>query len=385
MKMITLERVLFFGKEFVNTEIYSYVISLSFVIIAFLSPLLSGVADYAGNKKNYMRFFCYLGALSCMSLYYFNSNYIEWSMLLVLLASVGFSGSLVFYNAYLPEIATIDMHDKISAKGFSRGYVGSSLLLIICLILIQVFNQDPRYAFILTGFWWLGFSQITFNGLPSNANIKKPDGNRLTKGFEELKKVGAQIKRLKSLKRYLSAFFVYSMGVQTIMLMAVFFGTKEILWESESEMRTGLIISILIIQFIAILGAYSMAYLSKRIGNIKTLEIVIIIWVLICLVAYLFIYTPIHFYIIAGLIGFVMGGTQSLSRSTYSKLLPETGEHASYFSFYDVLEKLGIVIGTFSFGFIEGSFSIRASILILLVYFILGLLLLWRVPRVEKR
>ncbi len=375
------EKITFFGREFVNTEIYSYVVSLSYIIVAILSPILSGIADYAGNKKNYMRFFCYLGALSCISLYFFDAQHLELSMLSVFLASIGFSGSLVFYNAYLPEIATVDLHDKVSAKGFSRGYIGSSLLLIVCLVLIQVFHIDPKYAFVLTGFWWIGFSQITFNGLPKNIYNHYPKENQLTRGFNELKKVWVQIKKLKSLKRYLASFFVYSMGVQTVMLMAVFFGTKEITWKSENEMQTGLIISILIIQFIAIAGAYLMAYLSHKIGNIKTLAIVVLIWALICVVAYTLIYTPIQFYIIASIIGFVMGGIQSLSRSTYSKLLPETQDHASFFSFYDVLEKVGIVIGTFFFGVIEGVFSIRESVLMLIIFFVIGFLLLLRVPK----
>ena len=377
------ETVSFFGYEFVNTEIYSYIVSLSYLIVAFLSPILSGIADFSGSKKNYMQFFCYMGAISTISLFFFDANYLELSMISVLLAGVGFSGSLVFYNAYLPEIATVDLHDKVSAKGFSRGYIGSSLLLIICLILIMgVGKEYTQYAFVLTGLWWLGFSQITFRGIPSNIYNHKPEGNRLTKGFNELKKVWKQMKEIKSLKRYLASFFTYSMGVQTVMLMAVFFGTKEIEW-ADGEMETGLIISILVIQFIAVAGAYLMAYLSKKIGNIKTLGIVVFVWALICVVAYAFVYTPLHFYLVAALIGFVMGGIQSLSRSTYSKLLPDTEDHASYFSFYDVLEKVGIVIGTFFFGFIEGMFSIRESVLMLIVFFIVGFLLLLRIPKTE--
>lgn len=379
---VTSETVTFFGRDFINTEIYSYIISLSYIIIAFLSPLLSGVADYSGSKKSYMRFFCYLGALGCISLYFFDSNYLELSMLSVLLGSIGFSGSLVFYNAYLPEIATPDLHDGVSAKGFSRGYIGASLLLIICLGLIQVFNRDAQESFLLTGLWWLGFSQITFRGLPSNVFNHQPEGNRLTKGFKELKKVWKELRNHKSLKRYLASFFVYSMGVQTVMIMAVFFGTKEIDWP-KGEMETGLIISILVIQFIAVAGAYLTAFLSKKIGNIKALGLIVFIWVLICIGSYALVYKPFHFYVAAASIGFVMGGIQSLSRSTYSKLLPETEDHASYFSFYDVLEKLGIVIGTFFFGFIEGMFSIRESILMLIVFFILGFLLLLRIPKTE--
>ena len=379
----TEETIDFLGHNFVNTELYSYVIALSYIIVAFLSPMLSGIADYSGSKKSYMRFFCYLGAIACMTFFFFDVNYIGLGMLSVLLGSIGFSGSLVFYNAYLPEIATPDLHDKVSAKGFSRGYIGSSTLLILCLVMIMVFKVPAEYAFVITGLWWIGFSQITFRGLPNNIYGHKPEGNKFSQGFKELKKVWLQFSGNKALKRYLASFFVYSMGVQTIMIMAVFFGTKEIAWGTPEEKDTGLIISILVIQFIAVAGAYLTAFISKKIGNIKALGIIVFIWVLICIGAYALVYTPTGFYITAAVIGFVMGGIQSLSRSTYSKLLPKTEDHASFFSFYDVLEKLGIVIGTFGFGFIEGMFSIRESVLMLIVFFIIGFVLLLRVPKTE--
>lgn len=380
----TPERVIFFGKSFVNTELYSYVISFSFMLMVVLSPILSGMADYTGNKKKYLQFFCYLGALSCIGLVFFDAeNALELSMLPVLLASIGFSGSLVFYNAYLPEIVTPDLQDNVSAKGFSLGYIGSSLLLIVCLVLLQGFEMPVKWVFVITGAWWIGFAQFTFMVLPNNVYNKQPEGNRFLKGFKELNKVFKELKDQYNLKRYLAAFFVYSMGVQTIMLMAVFFGTKEIKWGSNEEMETGLIISILVIQFIAIAGAQGMAILSKKIGNIKTLLFVVFCWIIICISAYSLVYKPLHFYIIAGSIGLVMGGIQSLSRSTYSKMLPETQEHASYFSFYDVLEKTGVVIGTFFFGFIEGLFDIRSSVLILIVFFVMGFLLLLRVKPIK--
>ncbi|KJS06890.1 MAG: hypothetical protein VR77_03340 [Flavobacteriales bacterium BRH_c54] len=381
----TTEEVIFFGKSFVNTELYSYVISFSFMLLVVLSPILSGMADYSGNKKKYLQFFCYLGAFSCISLYFFDAEHaLELSMLPVLLASIGFSGSLVFYNAYLPEIVTPDLQDNVSAKGFSLGYIGSSLLLIVCLVLLQGFDMPVKWVFVITGAWWIGFAQFTFIALPNNVYNKRPKGNRFLKGFKELKKVFKELKHQYNLKKYLSAFFVYSMGVQTIMLMAVFFGTKEIEWSSNEEMQTGLIVSILVIQFIAIAGAQGMAFLSKKIGNIKTLLFVVFCWVIICISAYSLVYTPLHFYIIAASIGLVMGGIQSLSRSTYSKLLPETQDHASYFSFYDILEKTGVVIGTFFFGFIEGLFDIRSSVLILIVFFVVGFLLLLRVKSTKK-
>lgn len=374
------DMVSFFGMQFKNTELYSYVASASFLIVSIISPILSGIADYADSKKRFLQFFCYLGAISCASLYFFDVNHLEWSMLPVLLASVGFWGSLVFYNAYLPEIAEPKMHDKISAKGYALGYIGSSILLIINLLMIMVWDIPVKYTFLTVALWWIGFSQITYARLPNKVFSDKPKENKFTKGWKELKKVWKHLKELIVLKRYLASFFVYSMGVQTVMLMATLFAAKEINW-GEDGAKTGLIVSVLIIQFIAVGGAYLFSWLSSKMGNLKALAISLFIWIGICVTAY-YIHEPIEFYILAAIVGLVMGGVQSLSRSTYAKLLPETTDHASFFSFYDVLEKLGIVIGTVSYGFIEGfTGSMRNSVVALIVFFVLGLLLLLWVPK----
>src|SRR5690554_2034303 len=374
------DMVVFFGYHFKNTELYSYVNALAFLIVSIISPLLSGVADYSDNKKRFLQFFCYLGAVSCAALYFFDADHLEWSMLPVLFASVGFWGSIVFYNAYLPEIAERGDHDKISAKGYALGYIGSSILLIINLILIMAYDMPVKYSFISVAVWWVGFSQYTYYYLPNSVHREIPRENKFTKGWRELKKVWNQLKDLKIIKRYLTAFFVYSMGVQTVMLMATLFAAKEIDWGTDGA-KTGLIVSVLIIQFIAIGGAYFFSWLSQKLGNITSLSLNLLVWIGVCVGAY-FIHTPIEFYIIAGIVGFVMGGIQSLSRSTYSKILPETTDHASFFSFYDVLEKLGIVVGTFAYGFIEGySGSMRNSIVALLIFFAIGLLLLFFVPK----
>jgi UMF1 family MFS transporter len=378
------DMVSFFGIQFKNTELYSYVISFSFLIVSFISPILSGIADYSDSKKNFLKFFCYLGSISCASLYFFDIEHLELSMLSVLFASVGFWGSIVFYNAYLPEIAEPKDHDRISAKGYSLGYIGSSILLILNLILIMGFDMNARISFLTVAVWWVGFSQITYARLPSRTFADKPQmDNKFTKGFKELKKVWGELKEMPVIKRYLLSFFVYSMGVQTVMIMATLFAAKEINW-AEDGAKTGLIVSVLIIQFIAIAGAYLFSWLSKKWGNIKALTLSLFIWIGICVGAY-YIHEPIEFYIIAGIVGLVMGGIQSLSRSTYSKILPETKDHASFFSFYDVLEKIGIVIGTFSYGLIEGlTGSMRNSIFALVSFFILGLILLYFVPKNEQ-
>lgn len=378
-----LDYVHFLGFNFINTELYSYVFSFSFLIVAFLSPLLSGVADVSGRKKFFLQLFCYLGAASCSMLYFFDAAYLELSMLFVFLASIGFWASLVFYNAYLPEIASNHLQDKVSAKGFALGYIGSSILLIANLVAIQAFQMPAKYAFLTVGLWWAGFAQYTYRVIPENIYDRKPIKRDLfTKGFKELKNVWNELGELSNLKRFLRSFFVYSMGVQTVMLMAVLFAKKEIDWQGQGD--AGLIISVLIIQFIAAIGAYFFAAMSNKFGNRIILAIVIMIWILVCITAY-YIHTPMQFYILAAVVGFVMGGIQSLSRSTYSKMLPKTKDHASFFSFYDVLEKIGIVIGTFLFGFIEGlTSSMRNSALVLLVFFAIGFVLLMVVKDEEN-
>ncbi|MFN3342453.1 MAG: MFS transporter [Flavobacteriales bacterium] len=372
------DTVTFWGHHFHNTELYSYVVGLSFILVSLFSPILSGVADYTGRKKLFMRLFCYLGAISCASLYFFNNDYLGLSLLSVFFASIGFWGSLVFYNAYLPEIAEPEDHDSISALGFGLGYLGSSILLIINLVLIQAFEMNARWAFVTVAIWWIGFAHLSFARLPKGQRNGEPRKNILTNGFHELGNVWKELKHHKQLKRFLASFFIYSMGVQTVMLMAVLFAKKEI----EGLEESSLIISVLIIQFLGILGSFLFSRTSRMIGNIKTLGIALFLWVCICAGTYQFVYSASGFYIVAASVGLVMGGIQSLSRSTYSKLLPETDDHASFFSFYDVAEKVGIVIGMFSFGFIEGiTGGMRNSILALVIFFVIGFLILLTIPK----
>lgn len=372
------DMVSLFGMNFKNTELYDYVVALSFIIVSLTSPILSGIADYSGSKKRFMQFFCYLGSFSCASLFFFSKDNLGLGLLSILFASVGFWGSLVFYNAYLPEIADPIDHDKVSAKGFGMGYFGSALLLIINLIMIKAFHVPAKYSFISVAVWWIGFAQITFRRLPKGTKSHSSEGNIIFKGFKELWKVWNELKHIKQLKRYLIAFFIYSMGVQTVMLMAVMFAKKEIVGLDDGN----LIISVLLIQFVGILGSFLFSKLSNKIGNIKALGVTLFIWIGICIGTYAFVFTPNAFYVVACSVGLVMGGVQSLSRSTYSKLLPETEDNASFFSFYDVCEKIGIVIGMFSFGAIEGiTGGMRNSILALIVFFIGGFVILLTIPK----
>ena len=381
------DTVRFLGVDFNNDTLISYVTAAAFLVVSVLSPLLSGIADYVGNKKSFLKFFCYLGAVSCIGLYFFNLEQLWFGLLCYFTALIGFWSSLVYYNSYLPDIAFPEQQDAISAKGFSLGYIGSVLLLIICLMLILGYetfgfedeSAPTRLSFVLTGLWWIGFSQYTYYHLPKGPKKEKLNKNIIFNGFRELRAIWQKIKVNIPLKRYLAAFFVYSMAVQTIMLIATYFGIEELDWGT-TDSTMGLIISILLIQLVAILGAYLTSKSSARFGNIRTLTALNVIWIGICAYAYT-ITTPFEFYCTAGFVGLVMGGIQSLSRSTYSKLLPaDAVDTTSYFSFYDVAEKIGIVIGMLSYGYVgQITGSIRYSIIFLGLFFLIGMLLLLRV------
>jgi len=385
-----------FGLELKNSALISFVTAFAFVFVAFFSPLLSGIADYVGNKKSFMKFFCYVGALSCMGLYWFNLENIYIGLLFYFLGLIGYWGSLVFYNSYLPDIAFPEQQDKISAKGYSLGYIGSVILLIINLAMImkpKVFGitgtdgeaamKAMRYSFVMVGVWWILFSQYSYYFLPkgSKETNKKLSNDVVFNGFKELKKVWAILKDNIPLKRYLGGFFVSSMAVQTVMLVATYFGAQEITWGSKEESTIGLIICILIIQLVAVVGAVLTSRASEKYGNVPTLIVINSIWAVFCALAF-FITLPMHFYVMATVAGFVMGGIQALSRSTYSKLLPETEDTASFFSFYDVAEKIGIVIGMCLYGIIDQiTGSPRLAIVFLGIFFVIAIFLLRRVHK----
>jgi len=395
---LTDDYITFLGHSFKNTALISYITAFAFVILVFLSPLLSGIADYTGGKKFFMKLFCYSGSIACILLYWFDLNNLNLSLTYYFIALIGFWASLVFYNSYLPEIAYPEQQDKVSAKGYAMGYIGSVILLLINLIMINYPNffgiidsngvgaeiKAMKISFIMVGVWWFLFSQYTFYYLPGRKYYKqlrlsnrayKKDSNIIFSGFQELKSVWDELKDNQTLKTFLTAFFIYSIALQTVILVATYFGEAEISW-NEGEKTRGLILSILLIQLIAIVGAILSAKMSDKIGNLKTLIILNIIWALICVFGY-YVETSTEFYIAAGLVGLVMGGIQALSRSTFSKLIPATTKTTSYFSFYDVSQKLSIVIGMTLFATIDQiTGSMRNSILLFFVFFVAGAIIL---------
>ncbi|MFO7259323.1 MAG: MFS transporter [Bacteroidota bacterium] len=374
------DQVRFLGYDLPNGVLLTYSLSCAFLIVAFLLPLLSGIADYSGRKKSFMKAFVFMGSLGCAGLYFFTDvDSLGWGILCTILATVGYSGSLVFYDAFLPEIVTEEKFDATSARGYSMGYYGSVILLIICLVIIMnythfgIFSDERhamRFTFVLTGAWWLGFSTLAFVVLPNTA--AKPQGNLLTKGYEELLKVWRALRKSPALKRYLLSFFFFSMGVQTVMYVATLFGTDVMRLPGDR-----LMLSILLIQIVGAGGSWLFARVSQRIGNKLTLTYMIMLWIGICFAAYV-IQTELQFYLLAVLVGMIMGGIQSLGRATYAKLIPrDTVDLASYFSFFDVTFNISIVLGTFSYGLIHQlTGSARNSVLALAAYFVIGLILL---------
>ncbi len=384
------DTVSIFGKSFQKDSLASFALSIAFLIVACISPLLSAIADNMGNKKSFMKFFCYVGASACIALFFFQKqymgeNYIWYGLVCSIVACIGYSGSIVFYNAYLPEIASVDKQDKVSAKGFAMGYIGSVILLLISLVLILQDDKlhfmpswcpAPCFSFLLVGIWWIAWSQIPFKVLPNGAGINNNQTNILTTGYRQFAEMFKTVVKQKKVVLYLLSFLFITMGVQTVMYMATYFAAKQIKLASSQ-----LIIVVLIIQLVAIVGAYCFAQISKIYGNKVSLIIAIALWIMVCYSACYLVYTVQQFYILAFVVGLIMGGTQSMCRSTYSKLIPANSlNNAGYFSFYDVCEKIGIVIGTGTFGLVSNALGMRMSAFALGIYFAIGLVILLVAP-----
>lgn len=400
--------VTFLGRKFVNTALYNYALGTAFIVVAFMSPILTSIADYRGNKKNFMRFFCTMGAIACALLYFFapeqvagkagplTSTTLNIGIVCMVFSCIGFWGSLVFYNSYLPDLVPERLRDRISARGYTWGYIGSVILQIVCFVVVffpamfgfkTPYEQNympARVSFVLVAIWWIGFAQVPFRYLPiSSIKERHERKNVFANGFLELKKVWGQVKQLPVLKRFLLSFFWYSAGIQTVFLAATQFGAKELHLPTDK-----LIITIMIIQLVAIPGAIIISRLSERYGNIQTIMACVLVWIGVCVAAY-FTHTDVQFYFVGAAVGLVMGGIQSLSRSTYANLMPETKDTASFFSFYDVTEKIALVLGMFTFAFIEELTvkhgGMRNSVLALMVFFMIGFVwLAWTLRAMKK-
>jgi len=378
---LTSDSVNVLGFRMSDSTLYAWSIALAYMVIAILSPILSGIADYGGQKKAFLRFFTTLGALACISLLFFTGMPTLWvGVLGFILATIGFAGGIVFYNSFLPLIATEDRYDDVSAKGFSYGFIGSVILLLINLLVIMKYQwfgfpdglRAVPTAFVMVGLWWIGFAQIPLRRLPEDRVEKQPKANLIRKGYDELLKAWHSLKQDRNTVAFLISFFCYNAGVQAVLFLASTFAEKELHFSS-----AGLILLVLILQIVAIGGAWASAKLSGKKGNKFSLMIMLFIWTVVCIVGY-FVQTGLDFYLLASAVGLVMGGIQSLSRATYAKFLPEnTPDTASYFSFYDVMDKVSTVAGTFVFGFVEQlTGGMRNSVLALAVFFVVSVVVL---------
>jgi UMF1 family MFS transporter len=383
--------VSFFGFKFVNTVLSNFVLGLSYLAVVIMLPILTSIADYRGNKLAYLRFFTWLGALACAGLFFFKpDSSLEFPMICFGLACIGYCGGFVFYNSYLPQIASEQKMDSVSAKGFMYGYAGSLVMQLACLLVLEkptwfhMIDDDlpVRVSFLMVFVWWIGFSVIPFRLLPkSQPAAKRQDYNVLTGGFKELVKVFKKVKTMPLLRRFLSSFFFYSVGVQTIMLVAAQFAAKELKMPQDT-----LITIILVIQVVGVIGAWLTSILSGKFGNVKTLVGLVSIWTVLCLSVYFIANTP-QFFVAAVVVGAVMGGVQSISRSTYSKYLPPNiPDTASYFSFYDVTEKSSIVVGLLCFAAVEAwTGEMRDAALTLDLFFVVGLILMISLLLAERK
>lgn len=367
-----------------DTAFFAYLVSLSYLLIALFSPYLSGIADAGGKRLSFLKLFTTIGAISCLCLFFFTGMSTLWvGASCFVLSMIGFAGGLVFYNSFLPVIATEDRYDRISARGYALGFLGSVILLVFNLLMIQKpdwFGLPAegtlavQITFITVGLWWLGFAQIPFNRLPADEKQDAVDMSTLRKrGWQEIRKAAKEVSKRVSMKRFLSGFFFLSAGVQTILYLASTFAAVELGFETAELIQV-----ILLLQILGIAGAYGFSFLSEQYGNKITIIIILFIWLTICLSGY-FVQTKGPFYFIAGAVGFLMGGTQSLCRSTYAKLIPDIRESTSYYSFYDVLEKTAIVLGTLCFGILDNvTGSMRLSLLLMAVFFMTSLVFIGR-------
>lgn len=380
---ISPEEINILGKSFSNSSIYSYSISLAYILIAVIAPILGGIAD-AGNKRlQFLKIFTTIGSLSCMVLFFFSDALLVWlGTSAFIISTIGFAGSLIFYDAFLPAITTSEHYDEVSAKGYSYGYIGSVILLVSILFISQkpeFFGIAPdstlpyRIGFLMVGLWWMGWAQYTFKYLPKD---EKASGKKtlFKDGYREINSVIKEIKEKPNLMRFLGSFFFYSAGVNTVIYLATVFAEKELNFASSE-----LILTVLLLQVVAIAGAISFARYAKKKGSKKAITVMIIIWVIICIAASL-VTSKALFFVLAFFVGLVLGGIQSSSRASYSKLIENEDEYNSYFSFYDLLFYLSIVFGTFAFGFVDDlTGNLRYSVLILGFFFIIALIIFRKV------
>lgn len=360
---------------------FPYMVSLSVVLQVFFLPVLGAIADYSELKKTLMGIFAYIGAFATLGMYFLQGDLYLLGGALFLIANLSFGASIVFYNAFLPEIAVPDDRDRISSQGWAMGYLGGGILLAINLVFVQFLAEGwgistgdaVRISLASAGVWWAIFTLIPLTTLRARRPAKHlPAGTGyLSIGFRQLRHTLRQLPTYPHTMLFLIAYLLYNDGIQTIIAMSTQFGSRELGLETADLVQL-----VLMVQFIAFFGALAFGYLARWLGSRRAIMVSLVIWLGVSVYTYAILQTKLQFFIMGGVIAIVLGGSQALSRSLFSLMIPQ-GQEAEYFSLYEVSERGTSWLGPLLFGLVlQNTGSYRAAILSIAVFFTAGLLLL---------
>jgi MFS transporter, UMF1 family len=371
------------GFEMRPGSLYPYAISFSVFMQVFLLPIVGGIADRIKSRNGLLAVFAYIGSISTICLYFVKDGRFALGAFLLIVANISFGAALVVANSYIQDLASPDKRDAVSSRGWAAGYAGGGLLLLLNLILYAGYEsfgvtqaEAVRISLMSAGIWWALFTIITVRGLRTlNRPVGAVGSEALTVGFKELKTTIKDVRKYPETLKFLIAYLFYNDGIQTVIAIS---GTYAILELKLTEIS--LVIAILIVQVTALIGALLLAKLSDKIGAKKVILLTLLIWTLMVVITYALPAGQQNPYLaIAAGIGFVLGGSQALSRSLYSQVIPRSRE-AQYFSFYEISERGTSWLGTLAFGIAFGlTGSYRQSVLLIIAFFVIGGLLLLRV------
>jgi len=374
---------------------FPYCVSLSVLLQVLFLPVLGAIADYSQRRKQLMQFFATLGGVSATLLFFVQGDLWWLGGLFFIVANLAFGASMVFYNSYLPDIAPEEERDRVSSYGWAMGYIGGGLLLLLNLVFYQ-FRESlgvptglaVRINLASSGLWWLGFSLFTWTRLQSRHSHRElPAGeNYISIGFRQLSSTLREIGHYPETLKYLLAYFLYNDGIQTILSVSATFAAAPVI-NGGVGMETGtLTMAILMIQFVAFLGALLWGKLAQKVGAKRAILISLVIWAGVTIYAYGGMKGEnrvAEFFVLGGFIAIVMGGSQAISRSLFAQMIP-SGREAEFYSFYEVSERGTSWMGPLLFGLMNQIFgNLRIAILSLIFFFVMGLILLPRV-NVEK-
>ena len=373
------------GMNMSATALWSFMLGGAAFIVFLFAPVLGAVADFSSAKKRFLTSFAYTGSLFAIMLYFCKFGDVTLTIVLFLGSQVCFVGGNVFYDAFLPQIASEDKMDAVSARGYAFGYIGGSLQFAIALGLVAM-QKTPenqamaaRIGMAMTGIWWAGWTLLTLKYLKEEKTpYELPEKYRhqlkvlayLTVGISRTIATAKKVGRFKHLTLFLIAYMIYNDGIHTVTSMATIYGTEEL-----KLTTTALMVTLLLVQVVAIGGALIFSWLANRIGAKRSVMFALVLWSGVVTYGY-FIHTATEFFILGMIVGVVLGGTQALSRSLYGAMIPEQAS-AEFYGFYSVFSKFSSIWGPTTFGVIKQvTGSARLAIISLMVFFIAGLILL---------